>query len=455
MGEAAKIMLVDDDQGFLTLLAMRLTSEGFQVTTASSGPECLTKLETQVPDVMISDLRMDAMDGLELYSKVHRLVPYLPVILITAHGSIADAVHATQQGVFSFLPKPIDRQQLLDLINKALEQRGHTSSQNDNLEMITRNPKMLELFEQLKMVAPSEASVLITGESGTGKELFAHSMHKSSPRKDKPFIAINCGAIPGDLLESELFGHVKGAFTGAMKEHNGLIQAAQGGTLFLDEIGDMPLSLQVKLLRVLEEKRVRPVGSTTSIPIDVRIISATHRDLPKMILDKYFREDLYYRLNVIHFRLPPLRERREDIALLAESFLTEIAERQKPTVRAFAPGALEALTAADWPGNIRQLYNAVEKMVILSPSPIISAAHVRWSLGQSDDGGLPSLAEAKNQFERDYLIEALKMTHGNVSKAARAAKRNRTDFYKLMARHNLNATMFKSQKALPSELAEH
>lgn len=448
MAEAAKIMLVDDDQGFLTLLAMRLTSEGFHVTTASSGPECLQKLETVVPDVMISDLRMDAMDGLELYSKAHRMMPYLPVILITAHGSIADAVTATQQGVFSFLPKPIDRQQLMDLIHKALQQRGHNTTQHDDLAIITRNPKMLELFEQLKMVAPSEASVLITGESGTGKELFAHSMHKASNRKDKPFIPINCAAIPADLLESELFGHVKGAFTGANKDHLGLLQAAQGGTLFLDEIGDMPLSLQVKLLRVLEEKRVRPVGSTASIPIDVRIISATHRDLPKMILDQNFREDLYYRLNVIHFRLPPLRERREDIALLAEAFLTEIATRQKPAVRAFAPGALEALTAADWPGNIRQLYNAVEKMVILSPSPIISAAHVRWSLGQVDDSGLPSLAEAKNQFERDYLIEALKMTHGNVSKAARAAKRNRTDFYKLMARHNLNATMFKAQKQL-------
>lgn len=448
MAEAAKIMLVDDDQGFLTLLAMRLTSEGFQVTTASSGAECLQKLETTVPDVMISDLRMDAMDGLELYSKAHRMMPYLPVILITAHGSIADAVTATQQGVFSFLPKPIDRQQLLDLIHRALQQRGHNSTQHDDLSIITRNPKMLELFEQLRMVAPSEASVLITGESGTGKELFAHSLHRASNRKDKPFIPINCGAIPADLLESELFGHVKGAFTGANKDHLGLLQAAQGGTLFLDEIGDMPLSLQVKLLRVLEEKRVRPVGSTASIPIDVRIISATHRDLPKMIFDKYFREDLYYRLNVIHFRLPPLRERREDIALLAEAFLTEIAARQKPAVRAFAPGALEVLTATDWPGNIRQLYNAVEKMVILSPSPIISAAHVRWSLGQVDDGGLPSLAEAKNQFERDYLIEALKMTHGNVSKAARAAKRNRTDFYKLMARHNLNATMFKAQKQL-------
>lgn len=304
---------------------------------------------------------------------------------------------------------------------------------------------MLELFEQLRMVAPSEASVLITGESGSGKELFARAVHAASSRSQGPFIAINCGAIPAELLESELFGHVRGSFTGASKDHQGLLQSARGGTLFLDEIGDMPLPLQVKLLRVLEEKKVRPVGSTHSVPIDVRIISATHRDLPAMIVDKLFREDLYYRLNVIHLGLPPLRERREDIPLLAESFLLDIAERQKPSVKAFAAGGLELLTACDWPGNVRQLYNAVEKMVILSPSPILSAAHVRWCLGDTEAES-PSLAEAKNQFERDYLIEALKRTHGNVSKAARAAKRNRTDFYKLMARHNLHAGMFKASR---------
>ena len=444
----AKIMLVDDDQGFLTLLSMRLGAEGFTVETASSGKECLTKIDQFLPDVMISDLRMDAMDGMELYGKIQRQMPYLPVIMITAHGSIPEAVAATQQGVFSFLPKPIDRQQLFDLIHQALQQKGHMATQlkvQSEHGMISRSPRMLELFEQLRMVAPSEASVLITGESGSGKELFARAVHAASSRSQGPFIAINCGAIPAELLESELFGHVRGSFTGASKDHQGLLQSARGGTLFLDEIGDMPLPLQVKLLRVLEEKKVRPVGSTHSVPIDVRIISATHRDLPAMIVDKLFREDLYYRLNVIHLGLPPLRERREDIPLLAESFLLDIAERQKPSVKAFAAGGLELLTACDWPGTVRQLYNAVEKMVILSPSPILSAAHVRWCLGDTEAES-PSLAEAKNQFERDYLIEALKRTHGNVSKAARAAKRNRTDFYKLMARHNLHAGMFKASR---------
>ncbi len=445
MSEAARILLVDDDQGFLTLLSMRLSAEGFAVETAYSGRECLQKIEGFLPDLVISDLRMDVMDGMELYEKIHKLMPFVPVIMITAHGSIPEAVAATQQGVFSFLPKPIDRTQLLELIHKALEQKGRLPESlrvDSESGFVTRSPRMLELFEQLKLVAPSEASVLITGESGSGKELFARAIHSVSSRAQGPFIAINCGAIPAELLESELFGHVRGSFTGANKDHQGLFQAAKGGTLFLDEIGDMPLALQVKLLRVLEEKTIRPVGSTQAIPMDVRIISATHRELPQMILDKHFREDLYYRLNVIHFNLPPLRDRREDIPLLAESFLRDVASKQKPGVRAFAAGAMELLTAAEWPGNVRQLYNAVEKMVILSPGPIISAAHVRWCIG-SEALETPSLAEAKNQFERDYLIETLKKTHGNVSKAARAAKRNRTDFYKLMARHNLQASMFK------------
>ncbi len=456
MSEAAKILLVDDDQGFLTLLTMRLTAEGYQVVAVSSGQECLQKLETYKPDVMISDLRMDSMDGLELYSRVNRQMPFLPVILITAHGTISDAVAATQQGVFSFLPKPIDKDKLLEVIEDAIERKAHLNEpfdDNDDFAMVTRNPKMMDLLEQLRVVAPSDASVLITGESGTGKELFARAIHKASSRRDGPFVPINCGAIPAELLESELFGHVRGSFTGASKDHPGLFQTAEGGTLFLDEIGDMPLALQVKLLRVLEEKRVRPVGSTSSIPIDVRIISATHHDMPEAIAQKLFREDLYYRLNVIHFRLPSLRERREDITLLSELFLQRISTKQKPSVRGFAGGALEELSAADWPGNIRQLYNAVEKMIILSPSPIISAAHARWCMGQSESE-IPSLAEAKNQFERDYLVETLKMTHGNVSKAARTAKRNRTDFYKLMARHKLNAGMFKSQKSNLGDSAE-
>ncbi len=455
MSEAARILLVDDDQGFLTLLSMRLGAEGFAVETAGSGRECLQKIEGFLPDLVISDLRMDVMDGMELYDKVHKLMPFLPVIMITAHGSIPEAVAATQQGVFSFLPKPIDRVQLLELIHKALEQKGRLpDGLREQVEagVITRSPRMIELFEQLRLVAPSDASVLITGESGSGKELFARAIHRVSSRSQGAFIAINCGAIPAELLESELFGHVRGSFTGANKDHAGLLQAARGGTLFLDEIGDMPLALQVKLLRVLEEKTVRPVGSTITVPIDVRIISATHRDLAEMIADKHFREDLYYRLNVIHFSLPPLRERREDIPLLAESFLRDVAAKQKPSIRAFASGALELLTSAEWPGNVRQLYNAVEKMVILSPGPIISAAHVRWCIG-SDALETPSLAEAKNQFERDYLVETLKKSHGNVSKAARAAKRNRTDFYKLMARHNLQASMFKMGRR-EEELAE-
>lgn len=443
--EKAKILLVDDDAGLLTLLSMRLMSAGYQVQTALDGRQCLKQLDIFEPDLLISDLKMDHMDGMELFEAVSQLKPLLPVIIITAHGTIPDAVYATQKGVFSFLPKPLDKDELLRVIEQALAQSGkHMADVEEwRSDIITQNPKMLDLLKQASMVAKSESNVLITGESGTGKELLASSLHKASNRAQGPFVAINCAAIPAELLESELFGHTRGAFTGADKEHKGLFVTAQGGTLFLDEIGDMPLHLQVKLLRVLEERRIRPVGSTVSQPIDVRILSATHQDLAKMVEQQRFREDLYYRLNVIHLKLPSLDERKEDIPLLAKRFLQDIAEKHRPQVRSFAPKALEKLSQVRWPGNVRQLYNVVERLVVLNQTSVISEAAVIEALSPTHMKA-KSLAEAKNEFERAYLIQVLKQAKGNVTKAARSARRNRTDFYKLMARHDLQPSHFKT-----------
>ncbi len=297
---SANLLLVDDDPGLLKLLGMRLSSEGFRVSTAESGPEALKVLNKEKIDLVISDLRMDEMDGMALFAEIQKTHSGMPVIILTAHGSIPDAVAATREGVFSFLTKPVDRDALYKAIDDALALSTTTVSDESWCEgVVTRSPLMLRLLEQARMVAQSDVSVLINGQSGTGKEVLAQAIHKASPRAKKPFIAINCGALPEQLLESELFGHAKGAFTGAVSSREGLFQAAESGTLFLDEIGDMPMPLQVKLLRVLQERKVRPLGSNRDIDIDVRVISATHRDLPKAMEKHEFREDLYY-LSLIH-----------------------------------------------------------------------------------------------------------------------------------------------------------
>ena len=309
--------------------------------------------------------------------------------------------------------------------------------------IITRSPRMEDLLRQAKLVADSDASVLIFGDSGTGKELLARAIHQASRRRDKAFVAVNCGAIPADLLESELFGHARGAFTGAIQAHKGLFQAADGGTLFLDEIGDMPLPLQVKLLRVLQEGEVRPVGSTQAIPVDVRVISATHRDLDSQRDQELFREDLFYRLNVVSLKLPALADRREDIPLLAVHILRKLADRYRKPPSTLAPDAMALLVAAPWPGNIRQLLNLLEQAVALTPTPVIPATLVQAAL-KEDAAALVPFEEARKSFERDYLVRLLKITGGNVTQAAQLAKRNRTEFYKLLQRHGIEAAVFKS-----------
>jgi len=440
-----KILLVDDDPGLLRLLSIRLRAEGFDVEAVESAHNALGSLNRFSPDLVITDLRMDKMDGIGLLKELQTRSPGLRVVIITAHGTIPDAVTATQHGAFGFLTKPIDKDELLSLVERALKVSGSVEVKEGwASEIITRNAAMKEVMQQTKMVAATDARVLITGESGTGKELLAKAIHAASPRHNKPFTAINCSAMAENLLESELFGHAKGAFTGATRSHEGLFQAAEGGTLMLDEIGDMPMRLQVKLLRVLQENQVRPVGSTEAKHIDVRVISATHRDLQELMTQGRFREDLYYRLNVVNIQLPMLDQRREDIPLLVVHFLQQIAAEADQERKVYAPEAVEMLVTAEWPGNVRQLYNVVRQNVALSRSPVISGELVQQSLGERA-GKLASFSDARDEFTRNYLSQILQITMGNVSQAARLAKRNRTDFYKLLARHDLNPDAFKTR----------
>ncbi len=442
---AGKILLVDDDPGLLRLLSIRLRAEGYEVEAVESAHKALSVLNRFTPDLVITDLRMDKMDGISLLKELQTRSPGLRVVIITAHGTIPDAVTATQHGAFGFLTKPIDKDELMSLVERALKVSGSVDVDEDwASQIITRNQAMKEVMQQARMVAATDARVLITGESGTGKELLAQAIHKASDRRNQPFVAINCSAMAENLLESELFGHVKGAFTGATRSHDGLFRSAEGGTLMLDEIGDMPMRLQVKLLRVLQEGQIRPVGSTEAVHIDVRVISATHRDLQELMGQGTFREDLYYRLNVVNIKLPTVDDRREDIPLLVAHFLHEIAQESDQERKVYAPEAVEMLVTAEWPGNVRQLYNVVRQNVALSRSPVISGELVQQSLGEHA-GKLASFSDARDEFTRNYLSQILQITMGNVSQAARLAKRNRTDFYKLLARHELNPDAFKNR----------
>lgn len=446
----AHLLVVDDDADMLRLLTMRLNAAGYRVSAVASAEAALAQLDIERPQLVLSDVRLPGKDGLALFEDIRARHPSLPVILLTAHGTIPDAVEATERGVFTYLTKPFDGKALLDKIAQALALSAPAPAAPAGTEeswqsaIISRSSRMAETLAEARMVARSDASVMLRGESGTGKELLAQAIHQASPRAAHPFIAVNCGAIPEALLESELFGHVKGAFTDASSKHKGLFQAAEGGTLLLDEIGDMPLALQVKLLRVLQERVVRPLGSSQSIPVNVRILSATHRDLDAAMAEGQFRTDLYYRLNVVTLTLPPLAERREDIALLANHFLVKLAGKYGKRLSGFAPEALKALTTAAWPGNVRQLYNVVEQVCALASTPLIPLALIQRAL-RSPSVQVLTLAEARQRFEREYLVGLLKLTDGNVADAARLADRNRTEFYRLMQKHGLTPSHFKSE----------
>lgn len=458
VAHGAHILVVDDDEDILRLLTMRLHARGFRVTSVASAEQALAHLAVDPPRVVISDIRLPGRDGLSLFEEVRSTWPTLPVILLTAHGNIPDAVDATSRGVFGYLTKPFDSQVLLEKIDQALQLSAPSLPRDESLPaavagktddawqagMIYRSSCMADLMNEARMIAVSDASVLIRGESGTGKEVLARAIHLASPRARGPFVAINCGAIPEPLLESELFGHVKGAFTGAATSRDGLFQAANGGTLFLDEIGDMPLALQVKLLRVLQERVVRPVGATQAKAVDVRLLSATHRDLDAAMAEGQFREDLYYRLDVVSLRLPRLDDRREDIPLLVAHFVQLIAAKYGKEISGFAPDALEALATAAWPGNVRQLYNVVEQSCALTSTPLIPLTLVQRALRVPTMEAL-SYAEARQRFERNYLVQLLKLTDGNVADAARIADRNRTEFYRLLQKHDLSPAMFRTE----------
>ncbi len=445
------ILLVDDDHDILKLVAMRLNASGYEVQAVNSGQMALAALAASRPQLVITDLKMDGMDGMALFEAIHNKAPTLPVIILTAHGTIPEAVSATKRGVFGFLPKPFDSRDLLEQVAQALKLSagsrvtGTASKDNEWCKgIVTASTAMEDVLSRARLVAQSDASVFIYGASGTGKELLARAIHRASARAAGPFVAVNCAAIPETLMESELFGHKKGAFTGAIYDHKGLLQSADGGTLFLDEIGDMSLPLQAKLLRVLQEHQVRPVGGTQTVDVDMRVISATHRSLEQRIADRQFREDLYYRLNVVALSLPILAHRPEDIVPLALHFLKQVATRYRKEVTSFAPEALEQLVAAPWPGNVRQLQNVVEQTVALATNGMIPSSLVQSALNDQASGLTP-LDQAKQAFECDYLVRILKITQGNVAQAAKLAQRNRTEFYKLLERHRLEPGMFKSE----------
>jgi two-component system response regulator GlrR len=450
MTSHAKVLVVDDDRDLLQLLTIRLQRAGFEVETASSSEAALKSLSRNPPRAVISDLKMDGMDGLGLLSEIEARYPVLPVILMTAHGTIPDAVKATSQGAIAFLTKPIDDEELIACLKSAITPHAPDSPGPEwsedapswRSEIVTRSPAMETVLREAELAGASDVSIIIESESGTGKELLARAIHAASPRAGQAFVTVNCTAIPDTLFESEVFGHVKGSFTGAYRDQVGLFQQADRGTLFLDEVGDMPQASQIKLLRALQEQAIHPVGSDRDVKVDVRVIAATHHDLQAAVDRKAFREDLYYRLNVIKLRLPTLAERREDIPLLAEHFLRQFQD--DGVARGFSAAAMQRLAAASWPGNIRQLANVVQHCVVLCRSELIPESLVERALSGATERLAP-FAVAREQFEFEYLSRLLQTTGGNVAQAARLAERNRSEFYKLLKKHGLDPADYRDQ----------
>jgi len=450
-----RILVVDDDEGLLRLLTMRLSAMGFDVTTSMTGEEALAVAKREVFDLALTDLRLPDRDGLSVLEELRLIHPDLPVLLLTAHGSIPSAVEAMQKGAFGYLTKPFDDKELKATLEKALaQQRMGREIQRLKLlvkelygleNVVARSPKMQALLEQVARVAESDATICISGETGTGKEVIARVIHCNSQRARGPFSAINCGAIPESLFESELFGHVKGAFTSAQSAKRGLFQCADGGTLFLDEIGEMPLNLQVKLLRAIQEREVLAVGAERPTKVNVRIITSTNKDLSAAVRDGTFREDLFYRIQVFPITVPPLRERRDDIPLLAQHFLQQSGRRMHKEIRGILPAAMQRLMLYSWPGNVRELENAIEKAVVLSNQDMITPDLLPTST-ESTEGQLKPLTEAKEEFERNYLKEVLQLTSGNISRASQTAGRYRADFYKLLKKHGLHPGDAKGEK---------
>lgn len=418
-----KILFVDDEINSLKTISAILKKEGFDVVTAKTAEEGLAKLQDFNPDCILLDYLLPGMSGIEMLKRLKEENYHIPVIILTAFGTIERAVEAIKLGAFHYLVKPVDTEMLINVLREAvtkyvipLEQDYYEKKFQ---EIIGKSKAIREIFQIIEMVAESNANVLITGESGTGKELIARAIHKNSLRKDKPFVVVDCATIPENLLEAELFGYEKGAFTGATEGKRGLIELADGGTLFLDEIGDLPLTLQRKFLRFLQEKEIKRLGSLNRIKVDVRIISATNQDLEKAVKEGAFREDLYWRLNVVRIHLPPLRERKEDIPLLVKYFLKKYAEENNKPIPELGTGVMDALMNYDWPGNIRELAHVIERAVVLSPSGTILLKHLPKRILEKSSEGKEEETLNLVEMEKRLIIKALNEAGWNQTKAAK------------------------------------
>jgi two-component system response regulator GlrR len=453
---SGRILVVDDDSNLVELVKMRLESANYEVGTALDEENAMKAVKSRPFDVSIVDLQLVRQDGISLMQDLHSIDPEMPVIILTAHGSIESAVEAMKKGAYGYATKPFEPRDLLFQIEKALETRrlnfeierlrGLLEERYGVSNIVARSEKMRSVLEQVSLSAKTDSTIYLKGESGTGKELVAKAVHLASERRGKPFVAINCAALPEALLESELFGHEKGAFTGAVRSTKGLFSHADGGTFFLDEIGDMPLAIQAKVLRVLEEKRFYPVGGARAVEADVRIIVATNKNLEEEVKKGSFREDLYYRIHVIPIELPSLRERKEDIPPLVEHFLKKFSEKMKRQIKKLAPQAMQRLMLYDWPGNVRELENTLEYAVAMTQQDVITEDLVLLRARLASQEPWRPLKEAKQAFEKDYLIRLLELSGGNVSRAARLAGKYRADFYDLLKKHGLKTEDFKKRE---------
>jgi two-component system, NtrC family, nitrogen regulation response regulator NtrX len=448
-----RILVIDDEQGIRAALGQLLEYEGYEVHTVANATDGIAEYQKWRPHLVFLDVKMAGMDGMEALRKIRELDPAATVVMISGHATIRTAVEATQAGAYEILEKPLDTDRILVMLRNAL---SHMDLQEENarlkqsidapFEIVGKTPVMRALMEKVEKVATTPARVLITGENGTGKELVARALHRMSPRANKPFVEVNCAAIPGELIESELFGHMKGSFTGAIADRAGKFESANKGTLFLDEIGDMSLAAQAKVLRVLQDNVITRIGSSKPISVDVRVIAATNKTLESEIAAGKFREDLYYRLNVVPIHVPPIRERRDDIPILAQYFAATLSAREGIPPRTFTADALERLTSLDWPGNVRELRNTVERLLILAPDSQISARDIDRLAGQRalDDAGLATLTqcrtfeEFKDAAERAFLLNKLREFDWNVSETARAVEMPRSNLYKKIERYSLS-----------------
>jgi two-component system response regulator GlrR len=451
---SGKLLIVDDDRNLLELMKMRLESSNYVVTTAPDEDEAKAAAVGEAFDLAILDLQLVRQDGISLMEELHRVRPDMPVIILTAHGSIESAVEAMKRGAFTYLTKPFDASELILHVEHALENRRLASEINrlkgllieryDFQHIVARSAAMQTVLEAVSRIAKTESTVYVRGESGTGKELIARVIHLASNRKDKPFVAINCAALPETLLESELFGHEKGAFTGAVKSSKGLFAQAHEGSIFLDEIGDMPLSIQAKFLRVLQERQFYPVGSEHPLEVDVRVIVATNKDLEEHVKQGLFREDLYYRIHVIPIALPPLRERKEDIPILVDHFLKKFCGQMNKEIKGLTPLAMQRLMLHDWPGNVRELENTIEYALAMTREDVI-AEDLILPAKVTPEETIKPLKEARETFEKSYLIRILELTRGNVSRAATLAGKYRADLYNLLKKYLINPSDFKKE----------